>query len=93
MSEAKDKRIIDAYMKKHPDASIQKIESYAQKKGIHITVMPQTEHQRLKTKMMKDAGLDANLDLGKESDQIKLLEAVNSLPKEKQSEFLAMMKK
>ncbi|MEA3451737.1 MAG: hypothetical protein U9Q83_07515 [Bacteroidota bacterium] len=93
MNEAKDKKIIDAYMKKHPNASAKKIERYAEKQGIHINVMPDYDYKKLKAKMMKDAGLPLGLDLESKGGQIKLLRAVTSMSKEKQAEFLSIMQK
>lgn len=85
----KDKKIIDRYMEKHPNATPEKIQKYAESKGIYIDVLPQVEHKKLKNKIEKELGVK-NLDLDKQEDQIKMLEAINELPEEKQKEFLSI---
>jgi DNA-directed RNA polymerase specialized sigma24 family protein len=85
----KDKKIIDRYMQKHPNASPEKIKKYAEKKGIYIDVMPIIEHKKLKDKISKELGLD-DLDLDKEEDRKRLWDAVNKLPEDKKQEFLDM---
>ncbi|MFP4457862.1 MAG: hypothetical protein ACLFPS_09430 [Clostridia bacterium] len=85
----KDKKIIDRYIQKHPNASPEKIKKYAESKGIYIDVMPLVEHKKLKDKISKELGLE-DLDLDKEEDRKKLWDAVNKLPEDKKQEFLDM---
>lgn len=92
MSESKDKKIIDRYIKKHPNATPKKIEEYAKSKGIHISVIQSSEHERMRKEMIKDLGIKENLDLQKPEDQKKLMDAIQSLPKEKRDEYLRQVK-
>lgn len=85
----KDKKIIDRYMQKHPNVIPEKIQKYAEKKGIYIDVMSMVEHRKLKDKISKELGLE-DLDLDKEEDKKKLWDAVNKLPEDKKQEFLSM---
>lgn len=82
----KDKKIIDRYMQKHPNASPEKIKKYAEKKGIYIDVMPMIEHKKLKDKISSELGLSEE----EMKDDEKLWDAINELPEDKKQEFLDM---
>lgn len=86
---SKDKKIIDRYIEKHPNATPEKIQKYAESKGIYVDVMPQVEHKKLKSKIERELGIK-NLDLDKQEDQIKMLEAIKNLSDEKKEEFLSI---
>lgn len=88
----KHKKIIDRYMTKHPNATPEKIEEYAKKKGIHISVMAEVEHRILKNKMMKDLGIEEELDLDNPEDQKKLMDAIENLTPDKKAEYLKQVK-
>lgn len=92
MSFAKDKKIIDRYMAKHPNAKPEKIEAYAKSKGIHINVMAEIEHRLIREKMLKDLGIKEKLDLSKPQDQKKLMDAISALPEDKQKKYLKQVK-
>lgn len=71
-------------MQKHPNASPEKIQKYAEKKGIYIDVMPMVEHKKLKEKISKELGLSEE----EMKDDEKLWSAINKLSEDKKQEFL-----
>jgi len=84
MSRIKDKKIVDAYMRKHPNASPEKIEEYAAKKGIHIRVHKNSDLNEMKDVALEKLGIDPkgfdpvnNLD-----DKTALEQAILTLPLE-----------
>jgi DNA-directed RNA polymerase specialized sigma24 family protein len=85
----KDKKIVDAYIKKHGDKlNPKKLEEYARKKGIHINVMKEIEHRKMKKRLLDDLGLPDNLDMEKEENQLKVQAAIDALSPEKKAEFM-----
>ena len=60
MSKEKDKKIIDNYMKKHPNAIPKKIEQYASKKGISIDVMLEEKRQYIMKSIFDELGLNSD---------------------------------
>lgn len=86
---AKDKKIIDAYIKKHGNKlNPNKLEEYARKKGIHINVMDELEHRRLRKELLGDLGLPENLDMEKEENQLKVQAIIKALSPEKRAEYI-----
>ena len=65
-----------------------KLEEYAKKKGIHINVMAELEHRKLKQKLLKDLNLPENLDMEDERNQLKVKEAIEALNPEQRQEYL-----
>lgn len=80
----KDKKIIDKYMKKHPNASRKKIQKYAESKGIYVDVLTELEHQRIKEEIQDIVGMG--------DDEInnveKFNEALENLSEEKQQQLM-----
>ncbi len=89
----RDKKIIDAYIKKHGSKlNPKKLEEYARSKGIHINVVEELEHHALKKKIIEDLNLPIDFDLEKEENQLLLQKAINSLSAEKRAEYLKQVK-
>jgi hypothetical protein len=92
MSPAKDKKIIDRYLIKHPNAKPEKIEEYARKHGIYIDVMFELEHRRLKTSMNQDLGLPDNFELDTEEHQKLFQQKFNNLSDEQKLKYQKLIK-
>lgn len=85
----KDKKIIDAYIKKHgKKLNPKKLEEYAKNKGIHINVMAELEHRKLKKQLLEDLNLPADLDMEKEENQIRVQSAIENISPEKREEYM-----
>ena len=84
MSRAKDKKIVDAYMRKHPNATPKQIEEYASKKGIHINVMPNADLDAMRDVALERLGIDPKgFDpVNNKDDKAILEQAILTLPLE-----------
>ncbi len=86
---AKDKKIIDKYIAKHgANVNPKKLEEYAKKKGIHVNVMDELEHRKLKKKLLNDLNLPANLDMQKEDNQSRVQAALDALSPDQRDKYL-----
>ena len=71
-------------MKKHPNASKEKIQKYAESKGIHIDVMTHLEHQQIKKEIQDIVGMnDDEID-----DVEKFNEVLENLSEEKRQNLM-----
>lgn len=93
MSVMKDKKVIDAYMKKHAkNLNPVKLEEYAKSKGIHINAMKEIEHIELQNRLCEDLGLPKNLDMSRKENQVRVHEAIENLSPEKRNEYIQKAK-
>lgn len=93
MGETKDRKIINAYMKKHGNKLDPiKLEEYARKKGIHVNAMKEVEHQKLQAQLCEDLGLPSNLDMNRKENQLRVHEAIENLSPEKRNDYIKKAK-
>lgn len=78
----KDKKIVDRYMKKHPNATPEKIQKYAESKGIYVDVMTEIEHDKIKKQIQEIVGID-NVD-----DSTKFNEILENLTEEQRQQLI-----
>ena len=95
MSQAKDKKIIDAYMSKHPNAKPEQIEEYAAKKGIHIHVHKNEDLDAMKDVALERLGIDPKgFDpVNNPEDKVALEQAILTLPLEEINQVTEAIKK
>ena len=84
MSRAKDKKIIDAYLRKHPNVDINKLKTYAEKKGIYIDVYEEIKHKKLKDEIIKELNLKNN------ATEEDIYEAIKSSSIEQQRKIIKL---
>jgi hypothetical protein len=92
MSPTRDKKIIDRYLAKHPNATPEKIETYAKEHGIYIDVMSELEYRKLKETMNKDLDLPNDFELNSEENQKLFQQKFDNLSDEKKSKYQKLIK-